>query len=317
MNLTALLIIFFLLFFAMIPISILVESMRPQTKEPEKLAWDKEIVIQHLDINGQKIRFIKTGCGPNLVLLHTLRTQFDIFHKMIGELSESFTVYAMDYPGHGWSDIPEADYTADFFVRSTESFLEELGINDALLAGVSIGGSIPLLIAGKNNQRVKGVVSINPYDYPGKGASRGNLVANFFMSIIFIPIIGETFMRMRIRTVEKIIFKGGVANPGSLDNWFLEEVFVVGERRGHLKAFINLIRNSNSFSEAHSAYKSIQVPVLLLYGDKDWSTQSERQRTASEIPSVKVETISNAGHFMSLEHPQTLNARIKNFANTL
>jgi hypothetical protein len=44
------------------------------------------------------IRHIKTGRGPNLVLLHTLRTQLDIFEKLMPLLAERFTVYALDYP---------------------------------------------------------------------------------------------------------------------------------------------------------------------------------------------------------------------------
>jgi len=76
---------------------------------------------------------------------------------MIPELNKSFTVYAMDYPGHGWSDIPKTDYTADYFVNSVEKYLEKLDLKYVLIAGVSIGGSIPLVIAGKNNNRVKGV----------------------------------------------------------------------------------------------------------------------------------------------------------------
>ncbi len=67
------------------------------------------------------MRYLKAGRGPNLVLLHTLRTQFDIFQKIIPELAEQFTVYAFDYPGHGWPDIPQAEYAPKDFYRWTES----------------------------------------------------------------------------------------------------------------------------------------------------------------------------------------------------
>jgi pimeloyl-ACP methyl ester carboxylesterase len=52
-----------------------------------------------------KLRYIKTGAGPNLVLLHTLRTQLDLFEKVVPGLAKHFTVYALDYPGHGYSDM--------------------------------------------------------------------------------------------------------------------------------------------------------------------------------------------------------------------
>jgi len=304
--------ILIILAFSMLPVvvSYLVEALRKAPLEPEKLAWAQNIPIQHIDIDGINLRYIKTGQGPALLLLHTLRTQLDIFQKMIPELSKSFTIYAFDFPGHGWSDIPKTDFTADYFVNSVEKFLDKLDLKDVLIAGVSIGGSIPLVIAGKNNNRVKGVVSINPYDYPGKGPARGKFIANFIMSTVYIPVLGDTFMRLRNRMIEKKIFEGGVYDPANLPASFLEECFVVGERSGHLTGFINLIRNSSSFVDIHRYYKNITIPVLLIYGEKDWAKKNEREQTISEIPDVTVENINSARHFISLEHPNILNEKI-------
>jgi pimeloyl-ACP methyl ester carboxylesterase len=94
-------------------------------KRFEKLAWAPGIPIQYVDI-GVKVRYINTGTGANLVLLHTLRTQLDVFEKIIPELASRFTVYAYDYPGHGWSDIPKAAYAPDDFYKWTAAFLEKL-----------------------------------------------------------------------------------------------------------------------------------------------------------------------------------------------
>lgn len=66
------------------------------------------------------------GQGPVLVLLHMLRTQLDLFHKVIPELARGFTVYAVDLPGHGYSDAPDGPYDADFFVRFVEGSSKSL-----------------------------------------------------------------------------------------------------------------------------------------------------------------------------------------------
>ena len=50
---------------------------------------------------------------------------------------------------------------------SAEGFLDKLDLNDVTLAGISIGGVIPLIIAAKQNPRVTKVIAINPYDYGG------------------------------------------------------------------------------------------------------------------------------------------------------
>ena len=44
------------------------------------------------------------------------------------DLAKSFTVWALDYPGHGYSDIPKARYNADFFVRTVGSFFDALNL---------------------------------------------------------------------------------------------------------------------------------------------------------------------------------------------
>ena len=124
-----------------------VEALRRRPNAPTTLYWAPKIPIQTATIGSNTIRYIKTGNGPNLVLLHTLRTQLDIFEKLVPLLSKSFTVYALDYPGHGFSDIPKTDYDPDLFVKAVEGFLDKLDLKAVTLAGISIGGVIPLLIA--------------------------------------------------------------------------------------------------------------------------------------------------------------------------
>jgi len=82
------------------------------------LPWALDIPVHYVTVNGTRIRYVAAGSRPALVLLHTLRTQLDMFQKVIGELATQFRVYALDYPGHGHSDAPDADYSAEFFVAS-------------------------------------------------------------------------------------------------------------------------------------------------------------------------------------------------------
>jgi hypothetical protein len=39
--------------------------------------------------------------------------------------------HALDYPGHGFSDIPKTDYDPNLFVRTVEGFLEKLDLRSA------------------------------------------------------------------------------------------------------------------------------------------------------------------------------------------
>jgi pimeloyl-ACP methyl ester carboxylesterase len=264
-----------------------------------------------------RTRYIRTGAGPTVVLLHTLRTQLDIFQKVIPALARDFTVYAVDFPGHGWSDIPRADYTPEFFTRFLTRFFEALEIEDALVVGVSIGASIPLLMAAEGSSRMRGIVSINPYDYGKRGIERANAVAKILFSLASIPVVGETVMRLRNPMVEGKVLEGGVVDPGALPQAFRDEVFTVGNRPGHYQAFINLIRHMPLWRKAHDLYGRIQVPVLLLYGDRDWSREAERQATLREIPGARLAMVANGGHFLPLDQPDAVVQHIRDFARHL
>ena len=297
--------------------SFIVEAWRKQPVVPARLSWAPAIPISYVSVDGVRARYIRTGHGPALVLLHTVRTQLDIFQKVIPQLAENFTVYAVDYPGHGWSDIPAVDYTPKLFTGFVAGFLEELKIEDALVAGVSIGGTIPLLLAAEGDARVRGVVSINPYDYGNRAIDRANAVARIIITAAAIPLLGETVMRLRNRMVEGKVLEGGVVSPDALPPGFREEVFTTGERRGHYQAFINLIRHLPLWRNAHQVYGRITVPVLLVYGDRDWSRPNERQQTLSDIPGARLVTVENGGHFLPLDRPEAVVQNIRAFAHEL
>ncbi len=303
---------------APIPLSFAIEALRKKPAPPAFLDWAPSIPIQYLNVNGVRIRYIKTGEGPQLVLLHTLRTQLDIFQMVIPELARDFTVFALDYPGHGWSDIPEVDYKPELFTRTVAGFLDKLNIKNAIVAGISIGGVIPLLLAAEHNSRIRGVVSINPYDYAsGKGLGRGNLVARIISTLALYPVMGETVMRMRNEMVERIIFEGGVSTPSAITAPFLAEMVSVGNRPRHYLAFLNLLRHGKEWTHAHTVYGRINIPVLLVYGDHDWSNESERQMTFNEIPGAQMEIVPNSGHFMALDRPEAVIEHIKTFSRKL
>jgi len=300
---------------ALVVISYIVEALRPAPKPPEKLAWVPGASIQYSDIGGIKVRYIKTGVGPNLVLLHTLRTQLDLFEKVVPDLAKTFTVYALDYPGHGYSDIPKAHYDADFFVRSVEGFLDALDLHDVALCGVSIGGVISLIVAGRRNARVTRVVPINPYDYArGRGMARSSLLGRMITVTSETPMIAGTVMRLRNFIIMKAVLQGGVANPGSIRPELMKEMYAVGNRSGHYRAFISLLRNAASWEAATKVYGNINVPVCLIWGSKDWSRSSERDHDRSLIPGAQMVTVEDGGHFLPLDRPEELCELITRFA---
>jgi pimeloyl-ACP methyl ester carboxylesterase len=292
----------------LVAVSHAIEWLRPVPRQPDRLAWAPDIAIRYVDIDGTKVRYIKTGAGPNLVLLHTLRTQLDTYQTMIPKLAQSFTVYALDYPGHGWSDIPRADYAPEDFYRWTASSLDKLDIRQATVVGVSIGATIALVLAARKHPAVSRVVAVNPYDYgPRSGGVRSSsLPARLVLTFAEVPVLSPTVMRLRNRPLMDRIFQGGLASPDALPPMLAQELYEVGNRPGHYQGFLNLLAHEHLWPNARTEYPRIGVPVLLVYGDQDWAPPSDRERTRLLIPGVTMETVRNGGHFLSLDRGDEL-----------
>jgi len=287
--------------------SFIVEALRAAPPAPEKLSWAPEIPMSYVSVNGNRVRYIKTGQGPTLLLLHTLRTQLDLFQKVIPKLSKHFTVYAVDYPGHGYSDIPKATYGAYFFADFVEDFMDEMDLRDVTLSGVSIGGAISLILAGRQNSRVVRVLAINPYDYAkGRGMGRSSALGAMIMYTALVPVLGETIMRLRNFIIMKAVLNGGVAESKSIPPALMKEMYNVGNRTGHYRAFARLLRNAASWQSAAATYGSIRIPVTLMWGMQDWSKVNEREHDHTLIPGAKVVTVEHGGHFLPLDRPDAI-----------
>ena len=128
-----------------------------------------------------------------------------------------------------------------------------------------------------------------------------------------VPVVGETFMRLRSLPVTKAIFLGGVVNPASLPAALVEEMHRVGNRRGHYRAFLSLLRHADAWERATDVYRTINIPVRLVWGDHDWATAPEREHDSRLIPGVQVAVVEQGGHFLPLDRPGVLIDELKNF----
>jgi pimeloyl-ACP methyl ester carboxylesterase len=302
---------------ALVLVSYAVEALRPRPKRPDTLPWAPDIPIRTANVGAIQVRYIRAGSGPNLVLLHTLRTQLDIFQKVVAELARHFTVTACDYPGHGWSDIPPADYAPEDFYRWTAALLDTLGIDRATVAGVSIGGTIALVLAARGNRRIERVVAINPYDYwPAGGIRKSSLMARLILGPSGVPVLGATLMRLRVSFVSDRIMEGGVASAADLPPELKREFYDVGARPGHYQGFLNLLAHERGWPDARNEYPRIAVPTLLVYGDRDWAPAAMRERDRALIPNVTMTTVSDGGHFLPLDRPRELTDLIVRFAQS-
>jgi pimeloyl-ACP methyl ester carboxylesterase len=225
-----------------------------------------------------RLRYLKTGSGPTpLILLHTVRTQLDHFHLVIPKLTRAFTIYALDMPGMGWSDITEgATYTEPALRRAVVDFVAALDITGVTLAGESMGATISLTASTELEGRVRGIVAFNPYDYP-RGVARANRAASIYIGAARLPAIGSVVTRMENEPVLGMVLRGGLLDGNKLPNHYLAELRRAGRRRGYPRVAREVYRNVDSMIAARGLYGSVSVPVVLIYGEHDWSRPPERE----------------------------------------
>jgi pimeloyl-ACP methyl ester carboxylesterase len=91
-------------------------------------------------------------------------------------------------------------------------------------------------------------------------------------------------------------------------------MYEVGNRNGHYRAFVSLLRNAASSEAATEIYRNIRVPVCLVWGDQDWARPHEREYDRILIPGARMTTIEKGGHFLPLDRPSEVVELIVRFA---
>ncbi|HWP00081.1 MAG TPA: alpha/beta hydrolase [Methylococcus sp.] len=136
--------------------------------------------------------------------------------------------------------------------------------------------------------------------------ARSSFLARLVVAAADIPVLGETVMRLRNVYIIRNILEGGVADPRSIPPSLLKEIHLTGNRKGHYRAFLKLLRNAESWQAATRDYPYIGIPILFLWGEQDWAKPDERERDHRLVPGAEVVTVQGGGHFLPLDRPDDL-----------
>lgn len=254
------------------------------------------------------LRYEKTGSGPPLVLLHTIRTQLEYFRDLAPLLAQKYTVYAVDLPGLGQSSIDgSAAFDEPYLRKAVVRFLEAADLRNVTLVGESIGAVLSLTAAAEVPDRVRAVYALNTYDYEtryGDGIRRGNWFANVIIGSLQVPVFGAIGGALENKLILGKIMGGGYADPRKLPADLLAEFDKTSRRPGYRSAARKLLAGWRSWAKAREQYAGVKAPVTLIYGDKDWSKLPERERTKDALTNARLFTLKSTGHFSSVENPR-------------
>ena len=113
------------------------------------------------DVGGATIRYRLDGpaAGPVLVLANSLGTTLSLWDAQVPRLSGFVRVLRYDQRGHGGSSAPQGPYSIDDLGTDLVGLLDTLGIQQAAVCGISLGGMTAMWVAARHPARVTSLVA--------------------------------------------------------------------------------------------------------------------------------------------------------------
>ncbi|MBL8058926.1 MAG: alpha/beta fold hydrolase [Anaerolineales bacterium] len=233
-------------------------------------------------------------CGPPeappLVLLPGQAVSATMWHANVGALSQAYRLYAPDIVGDlGKSRCTRPPQAPADFSDWLSDVLDGLGLAAAHVAGLSYGGYIALRLAIGAPQRVRKLVVMAP-------AGLRPFRPQYFlrMASVFLPGPLASKQRALLGTVAPAadpVVKQMLTTTDFRYSMYYPPLCTDAELRG------------------------LQAPTLLLIGDREvvFDPRQVLQRAAGLIPGIETGLIPNAGHALTLDHPELVNARLLAF----
>jgi 3-oxoadipate enol-lactonase len=244
---------------------------------------------------GYRVR----GAGKVIALLAPIGMDSRFWKPVMDILSADFRVIAIDYRGHGDSDVTAEPYTVNRLADDCAELLWALA-EPCVVVGCSLGGATAQAMAVRHPDLLRGAVLANtsgPRIGPrttlledrAKRASAG-------MS----AIVDETIARW---------FSPGFAAAHPEVVAEVREWLMQAEPLVHSHGWLAL----HNRSEDH--YPLINCPVLCVSGTHDASSGPASMKSlADAIRGAKYLELADAGHVAPIEQPEAFSAAVKAFA---
>lgn len=132
--------------------------------------------------------------GPALLLLHAQTLDWYTYSEVLPELSTKFHVFAVDYPGHGKTTVPD-DYpmTANRIGSDLANFIQTVIKEPAYVTGNSSGGLLAVWLAANKPDLVKAIVLEDPPLFSSEYPEVKKTVANKLFTASYKAVRDENY----------------------------------------------------------------------------------------------------------------------------
>lgn len=260
-------------------------------------------------VNNVGIAYDDHGVGLPVIFLHAFPLNR---HMWNGELTtllneDRYRLVALDWRGFGESDIVNDVSTMELFADDVAGLMDVLGMQDAVLCGLSMGGYATFAFLRKYPQRVRGLILADTRP----GADTAEAKAN----------------RENVARIAETQGTGVIADmqvPRSLSAYTREQYPEVEARVRQLinaatpQGIAAASRGMALRADSTDVLATITCPTLVIVGEQDELTPPIVARDyAEQIPCAQFASIALAGHLSSLEQPEAFLQTMSGFLQTI
>jgi pimeloyl-ACP methyl ester carboxylesterase len=268
-----------------------------------------------MDFDGARMRYLRTGSGPPLILLHGLMGYSFSWRFAMPALAPYATVYALDVLGAGFSDRPQIDHSMRATALRVLKFAGNLGFRSFDLLGTSRGGAVAMCAAAEclnggplRVERLILVAPVNPY------SSHGRWLAPFAGSRLGRPLVRAVLERAPFLYPyfhERMYGDRNRIQPGTLEGYKAPL-----SMPGLFEHALSIVRTWTADLRELEALlpRLAPIPTLLMWGTRDPAVYvSSLKPLAKYFPDSQTVIFPGVGHLPYEECAEEFNAALIRF----
>ena len=256
------------------------------------------------DVNGQRIRFEDSGDdGPPIVLSHGFLMDREMFAPQVEALTPEFRVITWDERGFGETEFDGEPFTYWDSARDCLGLLDHLGIEQAVLGGMSQGGFLTLRAALLAPQRVRALVLIDTQSGP-EDPERLPAYRQMQQTWLQVGPVDEL-----TQAISGLI----IGDPVLAESWIAKWRALPREA---MKEPTNCLFEREDLT---ARVGEITCPAIVFHGTADMSIEVARaEALCRDLPGCRgLVVIEGAPHASNLTHPQEVNGPLLEFLRSL
>jgi pimeloyl-ACP methyl ester carboxylesterase len=265
-----------------------------------------------ITLDGARMRYLRDGSGPELLLLHGLLGYSFSWRYALPVLAEHATVHAVDMLGVGFSDRPPGlDGSLRACAERLLRFMDAVGVASCDLLGTSHGGAVAMMAAALAPERVRRLILVAPVN---PWSANGKRIAAFLSSGLIAPIFLRAAPFMQF--AHGFFLRRLCGDPRRIRPGTLEGYSAPFSTPGAFAYGLSVLRTwSRDLQELESMLPRIaHLPALLIWGGLDAAVSpASAARLRQQFRECCLVMLDGVGHLPYEEVPDEFNRAVTEF----